>query len=139
MGFSLDDFGTGYSSLSCLKRLPLDQLKIDQSFVRDILSDPSDAAIARIVVALARSRNLAVIAEGVETAAQRDFLEAAGCHLYQGYFFNVKEACWKTHERLTAPGSCKWVGMNQAAAGMKPKRVRALIQREALRCTESCS
>lgn len=56
-----------------------------------------------------------------------------------GVLSNVKEACWKTHERLTAPGSCKWVGMNQAAAGMKPKRVRALIQREALRCTESCS
>jgi EAL domain-containing protein (putative c-di-GMP-specific phosphodiesterase class I) len=85
--FSLDDFGTGYSSLQYIKRLPLDQLKIDRSFVNDIVTDAGDKAIVTTIVAMARSLDIAIIAEGVETEAQSQLLLELGCRQFQGYLF----------------------------------------------------
>jgi predicted signal transduction protein with EAL and GGDEF domain len=88
VSLSMDDFGTGYSSLSYLKQLPLDQIKIDQTFVRDITTDPTDAVMVKTIIDLARNFHLHVIAEGVETQAQLDFLQLHGCTAYQGYLFS---------------------------------------------------
>ena len=85
--FSMDDFGTGYSSLSYLKRLPLDQIKIDQSFVRDIVIDKSDAIIVKTIIDMSINFNLEVIAEGVETEEQLEILRQNGCQAFQGYLF----------------------------------------------------
>lgn len=85
--FSLDDFGTGYSSLTYLQRIPIDQLKIDQGFVRDIIVSSNDAEITKMIIVLAKTLGISVLAEGVETEAQRDVLEKQGCYHYQGYLF----------------------------------------------------
>jgi EAL domain-containing protein (putative c-di-GMP-specific phosphodiesterase class I) len=84
----MDDFGTGYSSLSYLARLPLDQLKIDAAFVRNLSKKGNDATIARTIITMGREMAMNVIAEGVETVEQREFLEIHGCQAYQGYLFS---------------------------------------------------
>jgi diguanylate cyclase (GGDEF)-like protein/PAS domain S-box-containing protein len=115
VSFSLDDFGMGYSSLSHLRRLPLDQVKIDQSFVKDVVTNVKDASIARTIITLGRNLNLSVIAEGVETREQREFLENEGCYAYQGYLFSdavappqfeafVAAAMRREHARSVAAG-----------------------------------
>jgi len=85
---AIDDFGTGYSSLARLKKLPISKLKIDKSFISDIPHDEDDMQIATTIIALARGLNLEVVAEGVETKEQVDFLKERGCHLMQGYYFS---------------------------------------------------
>ena len=97
--FSMDDFGTGYSSLSYLKRLPFDQIKIDQSFVRDLVLDRSDRVLVKTIIEMARNFDVEVIAEGVETNDQLIILQDMGCNAYQGYLFG-KPVAVDEFERL---------------------------------------
>jgi EAL domain-containing protein (putative c-di-GMP-specific phosphodiesterase class I) len=103
VGIALDDFGTGYSSLTYLKRFPIDAVKIDRSFVRDLHNDASDATIVSTVIAMAENLDLRVIAEGVETQQQLDFLRSRGCDLFQGYLFS-KPLDAESFARLVRPG-----------------------------------
>jgi diguanylate cyclase (GGDEF)-like protein/PAS domain S-box-containing protein len=113
LSLALDDFGTGYSSLSYLKHLPLDQLKIDRAFVQDILEDVASASIAQTVISLGRAMGLSVIAEGVETDAQREFLLSLGTHSFQGYFYSRPlpqedfERLWLAPAKSVNPASHK--------------------------------
>jgi diguanylate cyclase (GGDEF)-like protein/PAS domain S-box-containing protein len=125
--FSLDDFGTGYSSLAYLKRLPLDLFKIDRSFVQDILMDASSGAIAQTIISLSQAMGLPVIAEGVETEAQRDFLARLGCHSFQGYLISHPlaledfEQQWLGRKACDAPSPVEQV--SEDAAVPKPSSI----------------
>jgi EAL domain-containing protein (putative c-di-GMP-specific phosphodiesterase class I) len=103
---ALDDFGTGYSSLAYLKNFPLDRLKLDRAFVKDLPADASDKAIANAVIALGRNLELQVLAEGVETAEQSEFLAASGCDVFQGYFYGKPMTPAQLEERI-ASGTLK--------------------------------
>ncbi|OLO10429.1 hypothetical protein BTW10_14905 [Chromohalobacter japonicus] len=106
VSFALDDFGTGYSSLAYLKRLPFNALKIDVSFVRDVLVEANDAAIVKTIIALADSLHLKTVAEGVETLPQRDFLARLGCHHYQGFYYG-RPAPVEAFEALAMPSPAR--------------------------------
>ena len=100
ISLAIDDFGTGYSSLSQLKRLPINKLKIDRSFVRDLPDDEEDVVISKTIIALAKNMGLSVIAEGVETEKQKDFLLNNGCQLIQGYYYSRPVLSEEIEERF---------------------------------------
>jgi diguanylate cyclase (GGDEF)-like protein/PAS domain S-box-containing protein len=134
INLSIDDFGTGYSSLSYLKRFPIDALKVDQSFVRDIPGDPDDAAIASAVIALGHSLRLTIVAEGVETAEQLAFMRERGCHRVQGYYFARPMPAAELPDFLRGPitrarlAACR-SGTREKPGGLLEERGRAALSR----------
>lgn len=107
VNLAIDDFGTGYSSLSYLRQFDVDKLKIDRSFVREITTNPDDAAITKAIINLAKSLHLTVIAEGVEDKAQFDFLRAHKCDEIQGYYISKPVTATEVAGRfLSKPGGC---------------------------------
>ena len=113
---AIDDFGTGYASLANLKALPVDHVKIDQSFIRDLVTDPGDAAITRGVIAMAHGMQLSVLAEGVENEAQLDFLRACHCDEVQGYYLA---------HAMPAEDLVRWVNDRKAQAAAAPSEQRS--------------
>jgi EAL domain-containing protein (putative c-di-GMP-specific phosphodiesterase class I) len=102
IGFSIDDFGTGYSSLSYLKRFPIDKLKIDRSFIKDLPADSEDEAITQAIIGVGRTLKHKVIAEGVETLEQQQFLQREGCNQMQGFYFSHPLPAEQIAELLTS-------------------------------------
>ena len=113
VGFSLDDFGTGYSSLSYLKRLPLDQVKIDRSFIRDVANVDADKALTEAIIAMGRTLSLTVVAQGVETREQAEFLRRNACDELQGFYFNKPVPAEQFGELLRT----EWDALEGDAAG----------------------
>lgn len=119
---SVDDFGTGYSSMSYLRRFPIDKLKIDRGFISDVMTRPDDASIVRAIVSLAHNLRLKVVAEGVETQDQLEFLKSLGCDQYQGFHFSTPVSADAFEQMLRKQGA-----QEPAAAASEAERTRSKL------------